>query len=67
MCSYYNVIYAKYVFQNEFYIANINIDRTRPQIEFMGIDKIKPSNAQKKYEISMKAKFVDQNLKNIFF
>ena len=66
MCSYYNVIYAKYVFQNEFYIANINIDRTKPQIEFIGIDNIEHNNVQNTYEISMKAKFVDQNLKNIF-
>lgn len=66
MCSYYNVIYAKYVFQNEFYIANINIDRTKPQIEFIGIDNIESNNVQNTYEISMKAKFVDQNLKNIF-
>ena len=66
MCSYYNVIYAKYVFQNEFYIANINIDRTKPQIEFIGIDNIEHNNVQNTYEISMQAKFVDQNLKNIF-
>ena len=66
LCSYYNVIYAKYVFQNEFYIANINIDRTKPQIEFIGIDNIEHNNVQNTYEISMQAKFVDQNLKNIF-
>ena len=69
LTSYFNIIYAKYVFQNEFFIANINIDRTKPNIEFIGIDSIKPSssNAQKTYEVSMKTKFTDQNFKNIFF
>ncbi len=68
LTSYFNIIYAKYVFQNEFFIANINIDRTKPNIEFIGIDSIKPSssNAQKTYEVSMKTKFTDQNFKNIF-
>ncbi len=68
LTSYFNIIYAKYVFQNEFFIANINIDRTKPNIEFIGIDSIKSSssNAQKTYEVSMKTKFTDQNFKNIF-
>lgn len=68
LTSYFNIIYAKYVFQNEFFIANINIDRTKPNIEFIGIDSIKPSssNEQKTYEVSMKTKFTDQNFKNIF-
>ena len=36
------------------------------KIEFIGIDNIEHNNVQNTYEISMKAKFVDQNLKNIF-
>ena len=30
-------IYAKYVMQNEFNIANVSIDRTRPKIELISI------------------------------
>ena len=34
---YFTNTYAKYAFQDEFCVANLNIDRTRPQIELISI------------------------------
>ena len=36
--SFSTSIYAKYIFQEEFCIANLNIDRTRPKVEIMSIE-----------------------------
>ena len=69
LCSNYNIIYAKYILQNEFYIANINIDRTKPKIEFMDIENIDilSSNPSiQAYNMTIKLKFIEQNLENIF-
>ena len=69
LSSYFNIIYAKYFFENEFYIANINIDITKPKIEFLEISNINVENdydMNKIYEITMKVKFIERNLNKIF-
>lgn len=61
-------INAKYIFQNEFYIASLNIDRTKPKIELV---KINNSNtgyegyANKTHTITIKVKITDKNLKDV--
>lgn len=62
-------IYAKYIFQNEFYIANLNIDRTKPKIELVSISNSNTgyeSYANKTHIITIKVKITDKNLKNVF-
>ena len=63
------VVKAKYVISNEFSIANINIDRTKPKIELIDI-----SNSNKGYEayankediITLKVRITDKNFKNVY-
>lgn len=61
-------INAKYVFQNEFDIANLNIDRTKPKIELV---KINNNNigyekyANKTHTITIKIKITDKNLRDV--
>ncbi len=63
------IINAKYIMQNEFCIANLNIDRTKPKIEI-----INTSNTNKGYEkyanknhiIKVNIKITDKNLKNVY-
>ena len=64
-----STVQAKYVFQYEFYIANLNIDRTRPKIELVEVTN---SNASHEYQanktdsIIIKIKVTDKNLKDVF-
>ena len=63
------IIYAKYIFQNEFYIANLNIDRTTPKIELVSISNSNTdyeSYANKTHTITIKVKITDKNLKDVF-
>lgn len=60
---------AKYIIKNEFYIANLNIDRTKPKIELIGITNTNThyeNYANKTHTINVKVKITDQNFKNIF-
>ena len=62
-------IYAKYVFKNEFCIANINIDRTRPKIEMVYIDNSNVEDkeyANKYNSLLVGLKIIDKNLKEVF-
>ena len=66
ICS---AIQAKYIFQYEFDIANLNIDRTRPQIELLNIDNSNTTDkeyANKTDIITIKIKITDKNLKDVF-
>ena len=61
-------IYAKYVFQNEFCIANLNIDRTKPKIELLSINNSNigyEGYANKNHTITIKIKITDKNLENV--
>lgn len=61
-------IYAKYIFQNEFYIANLNIDRTKPKVELLSINNSNTgyeNYANKTHTITIKVKITDKNLKNV--
>ena len=61
-------IQAKYIFQNEFYIANINIDRTKPKIELVSVQNSNidyKNYANKTHTITIKLKITDKNLKNV--
>ena len=62
-------IYAKYIFQNEFYIANLDIDRTNPKIELISINNSNigyEGYANKTHTIIIKVKITEKNIKNIF-
>lgn len=66
---YFTNTYAKYVFQDEFCAANLNIDRTQPQIELISIqnsDSEYKNYANKTHIIVAKIKVEDKNLKEIF-
>ena len=66
---YFTNTYAKYVFQDEFCVANLNIDRTRPQIELISIqnsDSEYKNYANKTHKVIAKIKVEDKNLKEIF-
>lgn len=66
---FYTNSYAKYIFQDEFCIANLNIDRTRPQIELVSIqnsDIDYKNYANKTQKVIAKIKVEDKNLKEIF-
>ena len=65
----FSIIYAKYVLQNEFNIANINIDGTKPKIELVNITNTNseyPNYASKKHNIIVRIKISDKNIKDIF-
>lgn len=69
LISVSTVIYAKYIFQNEFWIANLDIDRTNPQIELINITNTNTGYegyANKTHVISIKVKITDNNLRDIF-
>lgn len=62
------IIHAKYIFYNEFYIANLNIDRTKPKIELVNITNNNTgyeSYANKTHTITIKVKVADKNLKDV--
>ena len=61
-------IYAKYVMQNEFNIANVSIDRTRPKIELISIqnnDEHFKNYANKTHVVVVKIKVIDKNLESV--
>lgn len=61
-------IHAKYIFQNEFYIANLNIDRTKPKIKLISITNSNSdyeSYANKTHTITIKVEITDKNLKDV--
>lgn len=61
-------IYAKYVMQNEFNIANVSIDRTRPKIELISIqnsDENFKNYANKTHVVVAKIKVIDKNLESV--
>lgn len=63
------IIKAKYILQNEFYIADLNIDRTKPKIELISITNTNTgyeSYANKTHEIKVTVKITEKNLKDIF-
>ena len=69
LISISTIIYAKYIFKNEFIIANLDIDRTKPKIELIDIKNSNTgyeSYANKTHTISIKVKITDNNLKDIF-
>lgn len=62
------IIHAKYIFYNEFYIANLNIDRTKPKIELVNITNNNSgyeSYANNTNTIKIKVKVTDKNLKDV--
>lgn len=62
------IIHAKYIFYNEFYIANLNIDRTKPKIELVNITNNNTgyeSYANNTNTIKIKVKVTDKNLKDV--
>ena len=64
-----STIYAKYIFQNEFCVANLNIDRTKPKIELVDIKNTNseyPNYANKTHIITVRIKVTDKNLKEVF-
>ncbi len=57
--------YAKYVIQNEFDVANVNIDRTPPKIELLNIQNsdVEYGNyVNKTHTVIAKIKILDKNL-----
>ncbi len=63
------IINAKYIFNNEFYIADLNIDRTKPVIELLNItnNNLSYENyANKSHTIKLTIKITDKNLKQVF-
>lgn len=67
--SFSTSIYAKYIFQEEFCIANLNIDRTRPKVEIMSIENTNveyPRYANIEDIITMKIKITEKNIKDRF-
>lgn len=66
---YFSSIYAKYLFQNEFCIANVEIDRTKPKIDVVYIKNTNsdyPNYASKKHSITVELKVFDRNLKEVY-
>ncbi len=62
-------IYAKYVFQEEICVAELNIDRTQPKIELVSIqntDLEYKNFANKTHKIVAKIKIVEKNLNEVF-
>lgn len=63
------VVNAKYVIENEFEMATLNIDRTSPKIELISIESTREkyeNNINYKYNLTMQVKIVEKNLNDIF-
>lgn len=63
------IINAKYIIQNEFNIASLDIDRTKPKIELISITNNNTgyeAYANKTHTIDITVKITDRNLKDIF-
>lgn len=66
ICS---AIQAKYIFQYQFDVAKLNIDRTKPKIELLSIENSNTTDkehANKTDIITIKIKITDKNLKDVF-
>ena len=66
ICS---AIQAKYIFQYQFDVAKLNIDRTKPKIELLSIENSNTTDkehANKSDIITIKIKISDRNLKEVF-
>ena len=64
----HSTVNAKYIFNNEFLIANLNIDRTKPKIEVIDIkntNKGYDKYANKTHTITLKVKIIEKNVKEI--
>lgn len=64
------IINAKYVIQNEFYVANLNIDRSRPEIELIDVKNTNigfEGFANQTHTITIRLKIIENNVKNIYF
>lgn len=64
-----STIQAKYIFQYQFDVAKLNIDRTKPKIELLSIENSNTTdkeNANKSDIITIKIKITDRNLKEVF-
>lgn len=62
------VVNAKYLMENQFEIANLNIDRTKPEIQLVSINNTNTgyeSYANKTHTITIKIKIIEKNIKNI--
>lgn len=60
---------AKYIIRNEFCIANIDIDRTNPKIQVVGINNINlhdESYENTIYTVYIEVKITDKNLEEVF-
>lgn len=65
ICSFVN---AKYIFENQFTIANINIDRTKPIIKIIDIQNSNTgyeNYANKTHTIKIKLEIKEKNIKQI--
>ncbi len=63
------VVNAKYVIENKFDVANLDIDRTKPVIELIKIENNNigyENYANKTHEISITIKIKDKNLDKVF-
>ena len=66
ICS---AIQAKYIFQYQFDVAKLNIDRTKPKIELLSIENSNTTDKEhvnKTDIITIKIKITDKNLKDVF-
>lgn len=64
-----STIQAKYIFQYQFDVAKLNIDRTKPKIELLSIENSNTTDkehANKSDIITIKIKISDRNLKEVF-
>lgn len=64
------VVNAKYVIENEFEVANLNIDRTKPKIELIDIVNTNTgyeNYANNTHTVTIKLKIIEKNIKNIYF
>lgn len=64
-----STIQAKYIFQYQFEVAKLNIDRTKPKIELLSIENSNTTDkehANKSNIITIKIKITDRNLKEVF-
>lgn len=64
------IINAKYIIQNEFYVANLNIHRSRPEIELVDVKNTNigfEGFANETHTITIRLKIIENNVKNIYF
>ena len=64
------IVNAKYVIENQFEIAKLNIDRTKPVIELIDITNTNvgyENYANKEDTITLKLKIIEKNISKIYF